>query len=112
MIAVRITLDVLPEKQLEVMQTLLSMIKPVSKEHGCKSYTICSDIIDKNSFCLLEEWETPEDLDLHMKSLRFKVLLGTKTLLCKPLVIRIYTVNRIQGMEAIETIRTSEVSQD
>ncbi len=109
MIAVRITLDVLPEKQLEVLQTLLSMIKPVGMEHGCKSYNICGDIQDKNRFCLFEEWETSEDLDHHMKSLRFKVLLGTKTLLRKPLRIRIYTVGRIQGMEAIEAIRTKEV---
>jgi len=40
MIAVRITLNVLPEKQLEVMQTLLSLVDPVGKEIGCKSYAI------------------------------------------------------------------------
>ena len=109
MIAVRISLDVLPEKQLEVMQTLFSLIKPVSKEPGCKSYKVCRDITDKNSFCLFEEWETREDLDHHVKTLRFKVLLGTKTLLRKPPEIRIYTVSRTQGMEAVEAIRTKEV---
>lgn len=109
MIAVQIILDVLPEKKLEVMQTLLSMIKPVGREHGCKSYHICCDIKDKNSFYLFEEWDTREDLDHHVKSLRFKVLLGTKTLLRKPLKIRIYTVDRVQGMEAIEAIRTKQV---
>ena len=109
MIAVRITLDVLPEKQLEVMQTLFSLVKPVGKEKGCKTYKVCCDIKDKNSFCLFEEWETREDLDLHVKTLRFKVLLGTKTLLRKPPEIRIYTVSRTRGMEAVEAIRTKDV---
>ncbi|MDD9301509.1 MAG: antibiotic biosynthesis monooxygenase [Desulfobacter sp.] len=109
MIAVRIILDVLPEKQLEVMQTLFSLIKPVGKEQGCKSYKVYCDIKDKNSFCLFEEWETREDLDYHIKTFRFKVLLGTKTLLRKPPEIRIYTVSRTQGMEAVEAIRIKDV---
>jgi len=109
MIAVRIVLDVLPEKQLEVMQTLFSLIKPVCKEHGCISYKVCCDIKDKNSFCLFEEWETREDLDNHIKTLRFKVMLGTKTLLRKPPEISIYTVSLTQGMEAIEAIKNKEV---
>ncbi|SDU42904.1 putative quinol monooxygenase [Desulfobacula phenolica] len=105
MIAVKITLEVLPEKKLEVMQTLTSLIKPVGKEQGCKSYYIACDINDKNCFCIFEEWKTREDLDHHIKSLRFGVLLGTKTLLRNPLKIRIYSVIRTQGMEAVEAIR-------
>jgi len=107
MIAVKITLEVLPEKQLELMQTLLSLIEPVEKEPGCKSYYISCDINDKNCFCVFEEWETREDLEHHIKSLRFGVLLGTKTLLQHPLKIRIYSVTRIQGMEAVKAVRAS-----
>ncbi|WP_320042593.1 putative quinol monooxygenase [uncultured Desulfobacter sp.] len=106
MIAVRITLDVLPEKQLELMQTLFSLINPVGKEPGCKSYKVCRDIKDKNGFCLFEEWENREDLEQHIKTLRFKVLLGTRTLLRKPPEIKIYTVSRTQGMEAVMAMRT------
>ena len=40
MIIVRITMKVLPEKQKEVMQTLLSLIEPVGKEKGCLSYDV------------------------------------------------------------------------
>nr|WP_320015138.1 putative quinol monooxygenase [uncultured Desulfobacter sp.] len=109
MIAVRITLDVLPEKQLELIQTLFTLIKPVGKEHGCKIYKVYRDIKDENNFCLFEEWETREDLEQHIKTLRFKVLLGTKTLLRKPPEIRIYTVSKTQGMEAVMAIRTKEI---
>jgi quinol monooxygenase YgiN len=109
MIIVKITLNALADKHLEVMQTLLSMIEPVGKEQGCKSYKIFCDIHDKNHFCLLEEWETKEDLDHHIRSCRFGVLLGIKTLLQDPLDIVIYTISHLQGMEAIEAVRAKGV---
>jgi len=38
MIVVRIAMNVLPEKQKELVQTILSMIGPMVKEAGCLSY--------------------------------------------------------------------------
>jgi quinol monooxygenase YgiN len=105
MIIVRITMNVLPEKQLEVMQTLLSMIEPTGKEAGCLSYAVFCGIEDKSLFSLLEEWETRQDLDRHLKSHRFGVLLGTKTLLCEPPKIQIHTISQSEGMEAIHAAR-------
>jgi quinol monooxygenase YgiN len=105
MIVVKITLHALADKHLEVTQTLLSLIEPVGKEKGCKNYNIFCDIHDKNHFCLIEEWETRKNLDHHIGSCRFGVLLGIKPLLQKPLNIMIYTMSHHQGMEAIEAIR-------
>ena len=109
MIVVRITMNVLPEKQLEVTQTLLSMIEPTGKEAGCLSYAVFCDIEDKNRFSLLEEWETREDLDDHIKSDRFSVLLGTKSLLCEPQQIEIHTVSHSEGMETVNAARMKKI---
>ena len=106
MIIVRITLNVIPEKQLEVMQTLLSMIEPTENEAGCLSYAVFCDMEDKSLFSLVEEWETREDLNHHIRSHRFGVLLGTKTLLCEPVEIKIYTVSQSEGREAIDAVRS------
>ncbi len=105
MIIVKITLNALVDKHLEVTQTLLSLIEPVAEEEGCKNYHIFCDIHDKNHFCVLEEWETTENLTQHIKSCRFGVLLGIKTLLKEPLDIVIHTVSHPKGMEAIEAVR-------
>ncbi len=112
MIVVRITMNALADKHLEVTQTLLSLIEPVGKEKGCKNYNIFCDIHDKNHFCLIEEWETRENLDHHIQSCRFGVLLGIKPLLQEPLNIMIYTMSPPQGMEAIEAVRAKEVTYD
>ena len=101
MIIVRIGMIALPEKQKEVMQTLLSMIASTGKERGCLSHHVFRDIEDENSFSLIDEWETREDLDQHIRSAKFGVLLGTKSLLCEPPNIQIHTVFNSERMPAV-----------
>jgi quinol monooxygenase YgiN len=101
MIILRITMNALPEKQKELMQTLLSMIEPTEKERGCLSYEVFCDITDKNAFSLIEAWESRDYLHLHLNSVRFGVLLGTKSLLRDPLKVQIYTVSHSEQMETI-----------
>lgn len=108
MIVVRTTLNVLPAKQLEVLQTLLSLTVPVGEEPGCISYCSYCDISDKNRFILLEEWESQKDLDHHIQSYRYSVLLGTKPLLSEPPRIQIHTISRTQGMEVIHAARKNK----
>ena len=109
MIIVRITMNALIEKRTEVMQTLLSMIEPTENGRGCLSCHVLRDIEDKNVFSLIEEWETREDLDDHIKSTRFSVLLGTKSLLCEPQQIEIHTVSRSEGMETVNAARAKRI---
>jgi quinol monooxygenase YgiN len=105
MIVFKITMNGMPEKQLEIKQTLLTMIAPTEKKPGCISFGVFCDIEDKNCFRLLGEWETREKLDHHIASPQFGVLLGTQALLCKPLETRIFTVFRSEGMDAVHSIR-------
>jgi len=86
-------MKVLMEKRMEMMQTLLSMIEPTRKEKGCLSYDVFCDLEDNHVFNLIEEWDTHEDLDHHIRSERFSVLLGTKSLLEKPLEMKTHTVS-------------------
>jgi quinol monooxygenase YgiN len=101
----RTTMNVFLDKRTEVMQTLLSMIEPIENVRGCLSCHVFRDIEEKNVFSLIEEWETREDLDNHIKSDSFSVLLGTKSLLCEPLQIEIHTVSHSEGMETVKAAR-------
>ena len=105
MIIVRITMEALIEKRTEMMQTLLSIIEPSAREKGCLGYDVFCDLEDKHVFSLIEEWETREDLDRHIRSELFSVLLGTKSLLGKPLEMKIYTVSRSEGAEVVNALR-------
>jgi quinol monooxygenase YgiN len=105
MIVVRITMHVLPEKQKELVQTILSMVESMEKATGCLSYDLFCNMEDKNLLNLLEEWQTRKDLDQHLQSEIFGVLLGTKSLLAEPHGIHIYTIQQSEGMEAVHTVR-------
>ena len=105
MIILRITMHVLPKKQKEVSQTLLSMIEPMEKEKGCLNSSIFCDMENENIHSLIEEWETREDLDRHIASKNFSVLLGVESLLNEPSEIQIHTVSRSEGMEAVNAAR-------
>jgi quinol monooxygenase YgiN len=106
MIIVRIAMNALSDKQKEVMQTLLSMIEFTGKEKGCLSHHVFRDIEDEKVFSRIDEWETREDLNDHIKSDRFSILLGTKSLLYEPPQIEIHTVCHSEGMETIDALRS------
>lgn len=106
MVVFRITMHVIPEKQLEIIQTLLAMIEPTAKKTGCLSFGVFSDIKNKNRFSLLlGEWKPREALNQHIASHQFSILLGTQALLCEPLDIQIFTVSRSEGLDAVHSIR-------
>ena len=109
MIIVKITMTAHPEKRMEVMQTLLSLIEPTLQEKGCLSYQIFQDVNDENVFSLIKEWETREDLDRHMRSHRFGVLLGTKILLTGQQNIQIHTISHSERMEAVHAARGKRI---
>jgi quinol monooxygenase YgiN len=87
------------------------MIETVGKEKGCLSYNVFCDIDGKTVFNLIEEWKTREDLDRHIRSERFSVLLGTKSLLAKPLEMKIHTVSLSEGVEVVNALRGKGTSK-
>ncbi len=105
MIVVRIIMNVLPEKQKEVLQTLHSLIASPGETEDYLSYGIFCDLEDHNIFNLISEWETRKHLDHHLRSDRFRVLMGTKSLLFEPLRIQIFPVSDTEGMETVNSMR-------
>ena len=69
------------------------------------SYALFCNLEDSNLLNLLEEWQTRKDLDQHLRSDMFGVLLGTKSLLTEPHGIQIHTIHQSEGMEAVHAVR-------
>jgi quinol monooxygenase YgiN len=111
-IIVRISMKALVGKKLDVMQTLLSMSAAARKEKGCLSYDAFCDINGKTVFYLIEEWQKRADLVRHIRSERFSVLLGTRSLLTKPLEMKIHTISRSEGVEVVNALRNREPSEN
>jgi quinol monooxygenase YgiN len=85
-------MKVLPEKRMELLQTIASLSGSIKMEKGCQSCDFCQSIEDENKFFLLEEWDTQKNLMTHMKSDSFKVIRGAMNLLQKPYETMFHTV--------------------
>jgi len=92
MILVIIRMKALSEKRLELAQTIASLIVSIRTENGCQRCDFCQSTEDENELYLLEEWDTQENLKIHLKSGRFRVLRGAMNLLKEPYEIMFHTV--------------------
>ncbi len=101
MILVITQMNVLSEKRLELSQTIASLSGSIRMEKGCQRCDFCQSIGDENRLFLLEEWDTQENLMIHMKSEHFRVLRGAMNLLKEPYERMFHTVFHPAGMAEI-----------
>jgi len=76
----------------KVRAQLSRLVEPTRKEKGCVEYTLYQDNENPSVFIFYENWESPTDLDAHMKSAHFKECFAA-----------------IEGMFDLEVHRMSEV---
>ena len=105
MIDATIKLTVPPEKRKEVLQTFKAMLVLIRREQGCLSCNCYVDIEAENNIFLKAEWETREDLNSHLRSVHFGVLIGAMKLLTKEPDIRFNTIASTAGAEAVKAAR-------
>ena len=99
MILVIIRMKVIPEKRMELSQTIASLISSIRTEKGCERCDFCQNIENENGLYLFEEWDTQENLKSHLKSERFRVLRGAMSLLKEPYEILFQTVFHPERMD-------------
>ena len=99
MILAIIEMNVRPAKRKELLQTLQAIIQQIRNEKGCRKCSACQDIENKNILRLIEQWTTQQDIDNHLRSELFSVLLGAKNLMCEPLKVEFNRVSSTTGME-------------
>ena len=105
MIDATIKITVPPEKRKEVLQTLKAILGPIRREQGCISCNCYVDVEAENIVFFKEEWKTSEDLDTHLRSVHFGVLIGAMKLLNQEPDIRFNTITFSAGAEAIKAAR-------
>jgi len=101
MIPVIIRMKVLPEKRMELSQTIVLLIGSIRTEKGCNRCDFCQSMEDENLLFLLEEWDTEGNLMSYLKSGRFRVLRGAMNLLREPYEMMFHTVFHPAGIEEI-----------
>ena len=58
-------MKVLAEKRKELSQTIALLIGSLGTEKECRRCDFCRSMEDENELCILEEWDTRENLNSH-----------------------------------------------
>ena len=111
MIFVTLRMIVRPERRSDLLETMRGMLEPARVERGCMSYCLYEDVEDRNIFVLLEEWETQEDLERHIRTDNHLRLLTLMDLLSEQPEWRFNTVSHTAGMDLIENLLKTDGSE-
>ena len=63
---------------------------------------------DPDAVLLLEEWESRENLEHHIKSESYRIILSLIELSDEAPEIKMNTISKTEGLEAIEAIRSQD----
>lgn len=93
MILTTIRIEMRPNPLKELRQTLSALRPRMRKEKGYLNSLIYQDLEKPNVFCIVQEWETHDDLVAYLSSENHKVLLGAIRLLSESPQFKISTFN-------------------
>lgn len=105
MILVTLSVSAAPGRREEMAEVFWMLVGPVRVEPGCLACGLHQEACDGDSFLYVEEWETPEQLEHHMRSARYERLLAVMEASARPPVLRYHTVSDSKGMEYLQAVR-------
>ena len=104
MTLVTLRMTVRPEKRNDVIEAMRGMLEPTRVERGCLSYRLYEEVGNGNALILVEEWETQEDLERHLRTDNQRRLLELMDLSSEQPELRFNTVSHTAEMGLIETV--------
>lgn len=104
MVIMTTKMSVSSRRKKELARALRGMLEPVRHESGCLGFDLYVDTEDDNTYILVEEWETKEDFDRHLRGSDYRKLLVLMEILKDPPEICISVISQRSGMEYLEQV--------
>jgi quinol monooxygenase YgiN len=103
---IKLTIDVKThlQKKTEFLQTLDKLLLELRREEGNLKYGYQQSDDDCTKIHVDAEWQSWENLENHLKSEFFAILLGAIRVLCEKPVVRIDNGSEINGIDMIDKI--------
>jgi quinol monooxygenase YgiN len=105
MILVTLDITVPPGQREEILEVFWLLLGPVRVEPGCLACRLYQEVGNEDGLCYVEEWETAEQLERHMRSGRYERLVAVMEASAQPPVLRYHTVSGMSGLEYLEAVR-------
>ena len=104
MIVLTIEMEIPAEHENELLPSLLLISERMALEDGCIDCYLFKDASYENRYRLIGKWQKEDDLEKHMQSEEFNLLLGPLSFLEKQPRMRLDLVSSITGMEKLDKL--------
>src|SRR5262245_46188681 len=105
MIVTTIRMLTTPENRKELMQTFRLLSDPSKCVSGCKSCRIYREVGNEEAVIFIQEWDDRNQLDRHLRSNEFAVIVGAMSLLEQPDMVEFQVLDQVERSRSVETIR-------
>jgi quinol monooxygenase YgiN len=94
------------EKREEILGVLLCLKGPTEASVGCRACEILQDVEDENVLICLQQWDTQDDLEEHLRSERFRRFLPYIEMSLAPPEVGFSTIDQVRGIEFLIAVLT------
>jgi quinol monooxygenase YgiN len=106
MVIVTLRIKVPGNRRKEFLDSARLIIGPTKVQAGCISCKIYQDLDDPDAVLLAEEWASRANLDEHIKSDSFRIVLSLMEISENAPEVELNTISKTEGLEAIEALRS------
>ena len=109
MITATLRLTASKKQKGEIVRLLRSLIEPTRVQTGCTSCGLYKDLHDPGVIIWVEEWNTQDDLEHHLRSPQYKKILAAFDMSNSQPDMRFNTVVETKGLQLIAKARGMEI---
>ena len=104
MIEFTIAMEIPADNENELLKTLLIISERMVLEEGCIACGLFKDVSYENRYRLIGKWRNEDDLQKHMQSEEFNLLLGALSFIKKQPRMRLNLVSSITEKDSLHTL--------
>ena len=108
MIMSTVRLAISAQQRSEVLRTLRVFMGHATAKAGCAGFSISQEVGNPEALTICDRWATREDLDEHVRSAEYRLLLAVIDLSVTPPDISFDDLGHIGGLELVEALRDAQ----
>jgi quinol monooxygenase YgiN len=94
------------ERRRDFMDSARLIVEPTKIQPGCISCRLYQDSDEPDVVFLVEEWKSRKELDRHLNSEQYRIVLSLMEASDQFPEIKLNTISKTEGLEAIEAARS------
>jgi quinol monooxygenase YgiN len=104
MVIVILRIVVQPKKKSDAIRAIRMITGPTTTQPDCMSCQLYSDVEDRDSIVLFEQWKSREGLERHIRSDEFRKILAVMEMATVRPEMSFNVVASTEGMELVEKL--------